>query len=744
MRFISRLSFASLILMLLGAGVVSAQSINFSLFVTVNGNSGTVANGGDIPINGQVGTQTTATVVATYTGPTQATIAKMPQIIGSSALTVATVPANLTYPLMLGKGQSLTFVVTYMPTNTTIANAQVEVQYTEPGTTTGTVPNSILLQFTGTAPAFTLSYVLETDNNVIPLAPGGTIAFTPPTQINTTAQAQLNITDTGSGQGVITGISLLSGGPVFKLSGTPLFPYLATPGSNSANLPIVISYTPTAVENDTGQIQITYQDGSTATVNLAGNGATSSYTYSYLSGTTSITVLPKGTITLPSVPLASAGTTQSTSSVILTATNKGNANGTINSVNWTGPFVVTGIPTIAPTLKPGDTENFTITYTPTQIGAQTGELVVGNDTFTLSGTGIGPQLSYAYVSNGTTILLGISGAVDFSPVAISQSQTVTFVVTNSGTSTATIPLISTSAPFSLTPTPPVLPLTLLPGKSSQFTITFTPVVTGPVTGSLLINSTIIQLAGSGNAPPALPSYTISGPTGTVSPASQQNVSLTLAASYPVDLNGVLTLTTSGDLGTDPSVQFSTSSSTGNRTVDFVIPANSTSANFAGQGSQILLQTGTVAETVTLAPTFTTAGGVDVTPDSPAVLQFTIAPAAPVLETIAATNETASSFSLVLTGYSTTRSLSTLNVTLNPASGYNLTTSQFPIDLSGPAGVWFGSSASLAFGGQFQVTVAFNLTGNPPKGQTLLQAIASVSCTIANGSGTSTSQMVNLP
>lgn len=284
MRFISRLSFTSLILMLLGAGVVSAQSINFSLFVTVNGNSGTVANGGDVLINGQVGTQTTATVVATYTGPTQATIAKKPQILGSSSLTVVTVPDNLTYPLVLGLGQTFTFVVTYQPSNTTIANAQVEVQYTEPGTTTGTVPGAILLQFTGTAPAFTLSYILQADNNVIPLAPGGTIAFLPPTQINTTAQAQLNITDTGSGQGIITGIVLLSGGPVFKLSGTPLFPYTATPNTNTANLPIIISYTPTAVENDTGQIQITYQGGSTATVNLAGNGATSSYTYSYLSG----------------------------------------------------------------------------------------------------------------------------------------------------------------------------------------------------------------------------------------------------------------------------------------------------------------------------------------------------------------------------------------------------------------------------------------------------------------------------
>ena len=62
-------------------------------------------------------------------------------------------------------------------------------------------------------------------------APGGKIPF-PGTILNTTTQAQLNITNTGSGPGTITGISLVSGGPNFKLSGLPLFPYtLATTGT---------------------------------------------------------------------------------------------------------------------------------------------------------------------------------------------------------------------------------------------------------------------------------------------------------------------------------------------------------------------------------------------------------------------------------------------------------------------------------------------------------------------------------
>ena len=64
---------------------------------------------------------------------------------------------------------------------------------------------------------------------------------------------------------------------------SPAVPYTITPGTNTDPLTIGILYTPTKVETDTGQIMITYQNGSTATINLSGTGATSSYSYSYLS-----------------------------------------------------------------------------------------------------------------------------------------------------------------------------------------------------------------------------------------------------------------------------------------------------------------------------------------------------------------------------------------------------------------------------------------------------------------------------
>ena len=102
-------------------------------------------------------------------------------------------------------------------------------------------------------------------------------------------------------------------------------------------------------------------------------------------------------------------------------------------------------PTTAPTLQPGGSTSFTISFTPTQVGTQTGTLVVGSDIFTLSGQGLGPALTFAYMSSAGTITVGPTGAVVFTPAAVSQSETVTFILTNSGTTSATVSNVSTTS-----------------------------------------------------------------------------------------------------------------------------------------------------------------------------------------------------------------------------------------------------------------------------------------------------------
>jgi hypothetical protein len=66
-----------------------------------------------------------------------------------------------------------------------------------------------------------------------------------------------------------------------------------------------------------------------------------------------------------------------------------------------------------------------------------------------------------------------------------------------------------------------------------------------------------------------------------------------------------------------------------------------------------------------------------------------------------------------------------------------------VDLSQVSLVWFQSTASDAFGGEFTVTVPFTLAGTIPTGDTLVQAISAISATISNSVGTSGSVQTNV-
>jgi hypothetical protein len=136
--------------------------------------------------------------------------------------------------------------------------------------------------------------------------------------------------------------------------------------------------------------------------------------------------------------------------------------------------------------------------------------------------------------------------------------------------------------------------------------------------------------------------------------------------------------------------------------------------------------------------------VDVTPGSPTTLQFTVAPAAPVLVAIVPSSETTSSFTLNVTGYSTTRTLTSVTLQFTAAAATTVGTTQVTIDLRQAATQWFQSSGSQTFGGAFTVALPFTLHGTPPTGETLLQTIASVSATVSNEQGASNTLVATLP
>ncbi len=742
----SNLLLRTTLVMLIGsAALMRAQqaSFPFQLLVTTQTQSSIVANGGSIPFLAEIGQPVTAHMIFTYQGTGTAQFSQAPVIFGSPSFTVTVssgIAPSPTLPVTLNPGDNIAMDVVFKPSSALQVSGQLVLPFLETVPTTVGLQSgqgSITLNLVGTAPSFAFSYILQSDLNTVPLAPSGTIAF-PATLVNTSAQASFNITNNGSGAGQIKNVALLSGSsPAFKLQATPLFPA----GLNAAQtLQMLVVYTPTVVGSDSGQIQVTYGSGTTVMFSLTGTGTSSSFTYQIIqSNGQSTTVTPSGTINLPDTAIGS------TSSVIVKVQNSGNAVGVVNSVNLSGQgFQLTGVPPTAPSLKPNDSFTFSIVFTPTQPGPFSGQLAIGADLFSLSGKGLGPQLGFSYITSAGTITINNANtpAVVFTPLPVTQSEQLTFVVTNTGTLAATVSNLSVgeaNSPFSVSAAPP-LPINISPGDSFQFTINFAPIVVGFTQGTLRVDANSIPLTGSGTTPPALPTYSFHGASGNVAAQSQPVIGLTLSAPYPVALVGILTITTSGNLPSDPAVQFST----GGRTLTFLIPANATSATFAGQGNQAFLQTGTIAETITLTPSFATqTGGVDITPSSPPALQLSIVPSAPTVAAIQIGTTTSNGFSLNVIGYSTTRTLTTLNVTITPAAGFNVAASQFTVDLRQVAPLWFQSTTAQSFGGQFEIAIPFTLQGTVPTGQTLLQTIAAVSVTAANEVGTSNSVQINL-
>jgi len=727
MRAIVRLA-----LLLVATAAGAFAQFPFQLIITnAMGQAAAVTNDSNIGFNAEVGQSVTYHLTATYL-PTNTsntvTISQAPTVLGSiQQFTIQNFPM---LPVMLSAGSTLKFDITFKSTSVSQAQAQLTMNFMETtqGTTGSvTTPNALVLILTGTSPSFTLGYELQSVGNFVSIPSGGTLMF-PATQVNTSAVALLDISNVGSGPGSIMSINTPTD-TAFKVAGIGPLPI---PVNSGQALQLTVTYTPTASTTDNDQITITLASGTVLTVMLQGSGINALFTYQIISGSTPTPVTPPGPIALPDTNVGS------TSSLTIRVQNTGNASGTINSApNVSGAGFTATETTLFPlTLKANDSFTFTIDFAPTTSGALKGTLIVGGDLFNLTGNGLGSQLAFSYMTaGGPSVSVANGGTVVFSPVQVTQTEQLTFVITNSGTQTANISNIGigeANSPFSVSGVQ--FPVSLTAGASTQFTLSFSPITAGGfVQGTLRIDTNVMNLTGSGTQPPPLPSYSFTGPSGNVPPQTQPAIGFSLASAYPVALSGTLTLTTSA--ATDTTVQFIN----GLRTAAFTIAANSTAANFTGFGSQIALQAGTVAENIILTPSFQTqAGGISLTPSNPTTLTLTVPSAAPTLLAVAAANVSSTGFTLNVTGFSTTRSLTTMMVQFNAAAGFNFgTSSQVSIDLTQVATAYFATTASQSLGGQFEVSVPFTFTGtNLPAGTTPIQAISSVSVTISNSVGTS--------
>jgi hypothetical protein len=335
------------------------------------------------------------------------------------------------------------------------------------------------------------------------------------------------------------------------------------------------------------------------------------------------------------------------------------------------------------------------------------------------------------VIGSTTTPIAANGTVVFPNTNVSATSTVAIVVNNAGNTAATISGISVTGNGFALPNLSQLPVTLNAGATMQFNVSFTAGSAAASTGTLQIDSFAINLRGNGNPPPTLTGAAFNSLPATIQARQQPAVSLAIAAAYPIDLTGKLTLTFASDsFADDPSVQFAS----GGRTVNFTIPAGTTDAIF-GSSKQVQFQAGTVAGVVSVAASFAVAS-VDLTPNPAPVAKMTVAAAPPQISNVQVGTRTANSFELLITGYSTPRQVSQIDLNFTPAAGANLQTTSLSVNSDAPFSTWFQSQTGIGFGSQFTASVIVNVNGD-------VNAVQSVGVTASNSKGSSSAATVNL-
>jgi hypothetical protein len=369
--------------------------------------------------------------------------------------------SNKQLPVTLASGESTTLGVTYQPT--------------AHGTSTGTVTLADATSSTSTS--FTVSGN-STNAGQLTVTPSsvsfGNVA------VGQTQSQSVTATNTGGSDVTITQASVSGTG--FSLTGLNL-PLTLHP-SNATTFGV--TFTPTAGGSSTGSVSLV---ASVAVVTKKGKGRGNNNNFATSTVLTTQVVAVSGTgitqgqltVTPSTVNLGSVqvGSTQSQTAAL---TNSTATTVTVSqaAVNGNG-FGLSGI-ALPLTLAPGQIQNFSISFAPTNAGTASGTLSVTSDATNPS---INVPLTGVGVTPGS--LTSNPSALNFSTVQVGSSQTLNTSITNSGGSSVSVSNATISGTgFSLSGLS--LPVTLSPGQSKSFSVTFKPQNSGSSNGQIAIAS----------------------------------------------------------------------------------------------------------------------------------------------------------------------------------------------------------------------------------------------------------------
>jgi len=419
-------------------------------------------------------------------------------------------------------------------------------------------------------------------------------------QVLTTQSQSNTLSNTGGASLTITKADISGTG--FSITDLTL-PLTLSPGVSKV---FSVVFAPQSIGNVSGTLVLTNSDSSTLSVPLSGTAVAAG----------NLTANP----TSFSFGSLQIGTQQSQSE---TLKNTGGENLTISQATVSGAgYSYSGL-ALPLTLASNQSTTFGVAFAPTSAGASSGKLsitVSGSSTsldIALSGTGVTPAT-----------LTATPASLTFTGVTVGQNQAQTETVKNTGGVSATISQ-ATVAGTGYSISGISTPVTLAPGQSASFSVTFTPQSAGNFTGSVAIasnasnptlsvtltGSAITQSQGTLSVSPVSAGSVVVGTSGTqtgtltATGASVSVTSVSLSGTNPSEFS-ISGLSFPVTVTTSQSVPF---------TVTFTPGATGTasaSASFASTASNspsaaALAGTGTAApvHTVSLSWTASTTSGV---------------------------------------------------------------------------------------------------------------------------------------
>ena len=289
------------------------------------------------------------------------------------------------------------------------------------------------------------------------------------------------MTNTGGSTLKVTQVTATGTG--FSVSGLS-FPVTLAAGQNQD---FNVIFAPQSTGTVTGNLAIA-NTGATPTVNVALSGGSQT----------------AGTVT-PRPASLNFGTIQVGYQQTLseTLTNSGGSTINVTQVIATGAgFAASGL-TLPLVLASGQSQSFSVTFTPQAAGTVSGNLSVAN-------TGSTPTVNISLAGGSQTAgaLTPSPVSLNFGSVQIGSNQALPETLTNTGGSTVTVTQVTPSGTgYSVSGLN--LPLILAAGANQAFNVTFTPTAAGSSNGSLAIVSNAsnaqlnVALSGNGLAPGAL-------------------------------------------------------------------------------------------------------------------------------------------------------------------------------------------------------------------------------------------------